>query len=311
MPEPLPPTLTIVSAPPTPKSHNFLVLVLIILCVLLLSSTLVLVYQVISLKKQLAVSQVSTPPTPIPVTESIKIPQKEALYYGEYYEESSKSYLPIIFFTNDENSVYYVSGQKKSDPNIGSVTSENGSGRSPVNFNDVHNSKKLYLSDKPIVQVVNFKSDPNKKFIYISLMIQKSDEQLDFLNRIVSINMLSGETKIIWENTLINSKYNNLGGASHIQEVFGNQYLWISLFGCYACEPGDKTGALVINIANGAEKLVGIAGNIQVIFSNNTFTYQKLQEFKIPCDFGPGCDSDGTRKVHKPAGTTYTDNLPL
>lgn len=234
-------------------------------------------------------------------------PQANVLYLGTY--ESGEA----IFVTNSKLSEYFEAGVKKTNPSIGTLQKIDGSGLRPFDYKNLKNPKKVLTLSSNVKQINNLKSSEDKGFIYLSIMLETktSNPYPDNLtNHIYRINLNNLTADDIWSHDMSPNKYPGAGGAAYVKGFSAdNNYLVLSLFGCYACE-GSEVGELVLNNKTKNEKYYEKIGNVQFNLSDGTFTYQKLAPFKEPCDPSPGCDSDNTRIVYKPSGQVFTEKLP-
>lgn len=255
-------------------------------------------------------AQPTTPSTPGSSTTNSQldvIPQANVLYLGIYEG------MEAIFVTNSKLSEYFEGGVKKTSPSTGTLVKLEGGGLSPFDYKNLKNPKKLLALTTNVQQINNLKLGENKMFIYLSIMLETKTSNLypdNLTNHIYRINLNNLTSDDLWSHDLSPNKYKGASGAAYVKGFStDNNYLVLSVFGCYACE-GSEAGELVLNNQTKDEKYYEKIGNVQFNLSEGTFTYQKLAPFKEPCDPSPGCDSDNTRTVYKPSGQVFTEKLP-
>lgn len=254
-------------------------------------------------------SSVETIPSSLVTSTSTPnlVSQENAIYLGTYKG------LNALFFTNKTKQEYTSPDRtRKIDPNIGSLTTQDGIRRSPFNYNDLQDSKKIFIVPFNIQQINNFKFSDNKKILYISLMLETktANRYPDNLeNYIYKIDLDNLTYVNLWVYDLSLNKYKGANGSALVKQASSdNNYLVLSIFNCFACE-GSEAGLLILNNQTKNEKYFSRIGNIQFNLSEGIFTYQKTAPFKEPCD-DPACGSDGTWTVYKPSGDTFTEKLP-
>lgn len=235
------------------------------------------------------------------------IPQANVLYLGTYQGAEA------IFVTNSKLSEYFEAGVKKTSPSIGTLKKIDGSGLTPFDYKNLQDPKKVLMLSSNVQQINNLKSSEDKTFIYLSIMLETKTSNLypdNLTNHIYRINLKDLTSDDLWSHDMSPNKYKGAAGAAYVKGFSkDNNYLVLSVFGCYACE-GSEAGELVLNNQTKNEKYFEKIGNVQFNLSDGTFTYQKLAPFKEPCDPSPGCDSDNTRTVYKPSGQVFTEKLP-
>lgn len=236
------------------------------------------------------------------------IPQANVLYIGTYEG------VEAIFVTNSKLSEYFEAGVKKTNPSIGTLQKLEGSGLSPFDYKNLKDPKKILVLSNNVQQINNLKLSKDRISVYLSIMLETKTSNLypdNLTNHIYGINLSNLISNDLWSHDLSPNKYKGASGAAYVKAVSDdNNYLVLSVFGCYACE-GSEVGELVLNNQTKNEKYYEKIGNVQFNPSEGTFTYQKLAPFKEPCDPSPGCDSDNTRTVYKPSGQVFTEKLPL
>ena len=128
------------------------------------------------------------------------------------------------------------------------------------------------------------------------------------LNSLLQIDMNGSSAKEIWTNNIGSKKYPKAEGATYLEQVADDKYVAFSIDDCYACS-GSPVGTIILNINTKNEKYYEMIGDLQFNLEANSLSYKKLSPFQEPCEPGPSCDN-GQRKVMKPAGQTFTENLP-
>jgi len=241
-----------------------------------------------------------------PVTqEAVTTPVKNTLYLGIYNGADA------IFLTDEEKQKYFdPDAVPRTNPYIGELQMAGGGGYTLFDFKELQSPKRIFSSSQKIHSVNSFKLNNSKGVAYVSLNYDAkvNSQYPGLVNKIIQIKLDTLVSSEIWSNEVGSNKYEGGKGVAYIETVTEDRFLTFWIGSCYACE-GGPAGTVILNIDTKKEKYFKDIGNIQFNITNNTFSYQKLALFQEPCDPGPGCDN-GQRTVMKPAGQSYTENLP-
>lgn len=245
-----------------------------------------------------------TNPVTSPSQTTDLIPQENSLYYGTYQDKDA------LFITDKEKQVYYEGGEPKTSVYIGELTRVGGGEYKPFDFKKLNNPKRILTnSAKPIFSINSFIVNESKTIVYVSVNYTKVGSQYpDMLNSILQINTDGSSAKEIWSNNIGSNKYSKGKGATYLEQVANDKYVTFNIGDCYACS-GSPVGTIVLNITTKNEKYYEMIGDLQLNLETNTLSYKKLSPFQESCEPSPGCDN-GQRTVMKPAGQTFTENLP-
>lgn len=242
-------------------------------------------------------------------TQADMVPQENTVYLGTYQG------VDAIFITNKELGKYYEGeeGVEKFSPYKGSWRFPQGLGQYPSDYKDLQNPKRILVLQSEVLQDNNFLLSDNKKFIYLSIMLETKTANIypdNVTNHIYRVNLDNLQSEELWTHDMSPNKYKGAGGATTINKISSdNNFFVLSIHDCYACE-GTEAGLIIINTQTKAEKYFPKIGNVQFNLQDGSFTYQNLAPTKEPCQYGPGCDSDNTRTVYKPSGQVFTEKLP-
>lgn len=235
------------------------------------------------------------------------VPKPNTIYLGTYQNKE------VLFVTNREHGKYYEEGVEKFSEYKGSWMLSSDIHQAPTDYKDLQNSKRLLSLIHDVMQIQNFKLSDDKKFVYLSLILKtKTQNQYpeNATNHIYRVNLDTLTDEELWVHEMSLEKYKNVAGATTINKISpDNNYLVLSIYGCYACG-SSEAGLIILNNQTKKDKYFEKIGNVQFNLDEKTFTYQKLAPFKEPCDFGQGCDNDNTRTVYKPDGEIFTEALP-
>lgn len=235
------------------------------------------------------------------------IPKPNTIYLGAYQGKE------VAFVTNKELGKYYEEDTEKFSEYKGSWVLSSDIHQAPTDFKDLQNPRRILSLSSDVQQINNFKLSEDKKFIYLSIMLKTKTTNPypdNVTNHIYRVNFSTLKDEELWVHDMSPEKYKNAAGATTSNKISSdNNYLVLSIYGCYACE-SSEAGLIILNNQTKKEKYFEKIGNVQFNLNEKTFTYQKLAPFKEPCDFGPGCDNDNTRTVYKPSGEVFTETLP-
>lgn len=244
-------------------------------------------------------------PTVNPSQTTDLIPQENSLYFGTYQDKDA------LFITDKEKQKYFDPGAvPKTSPYIGELQMAGGGGYVPFDFKKLQNPKRILTNSvKPINSINSFIVNKDKTIVYVSVNYTKAGSQYpDLLNSILQINTNGSSANEIWSNDIGSNKYSKGGGATYLEQVVNDKYITFNIDNCYACS-GSSVGTIVLNITTKSEKYYEMIGDLQLNLETSTLNYKKLTPFQEPCEPSPGCDN-GQRTVMKPAGQTFTENLP-
>jgi hypothetical protein len=177
-----------------------------------------------------------------------------------------------------------------------------------VDFRQLQNPKKLFTFTS-YATIENIRLSNDKTYMVISFI----GGSMDQTNYIYQVNLKTAETKSIWQHDeRTGNPPFNLGEA-YVTQFIPNQYVVFDII-TNNPPPGEMPeGTVILNMQTGNEKVLGVAGDVQVNLTNNKLSYKEISQVEVPCKKprDPVCFVGDTYKYgYEPTGETHTQALP-
>jgi hypothetical protein len=177
-----------------------------------------------------------------------------------------------------------------------------------VDFRKLKNSKKTFTFQKfATIESLMLSTDKTK------MIFSFSGGQNDNMSYIYQVDLANNKSQKIWEHQIYtgDSPYN--GGMPHIIAYVPDAYVAFEFLKGDIPPATLPSGVVVKNIKSGAEKSIGIVGDVKIDTDKKVVTYKKYDKVKLPCDKpkDPKCFTTDTYKIgYGTVGSNESQPLP-
>ena len=239
------------------------------------------------------------PVTPTPVLATpIPAPEVNQFYLGTLLGQ------PVLFVR--------TSGQQSalaSEPYLGMVMDEKGYGQSPYDLRQMDYAQPVFLSTSD-PSSFSFQVDTVTRRLYLSLFYYNLADRPGYLREsIFEVDSKTSAQRQVWSYESDQDQYPGYQGGALIKQA-ADGCLVLELLPCFACDAYEPRPALIVNTATGAERLLGLVGDVRLKVSEKVVEYRRLEPTRQKCDPNPICDADGYMTIYEPAGEVISAPMP-
>ena len=180
--------------------------------------------------------------------------------------------------------------------------------KSFVDFQKLHNPQKLFTFDH-YAAIVNVQMNDEKTHFAMSYI----GGPMDATNYIYQIDRKTLQEKKIWEHELRSGDFPYNGGMAYVNKLIADKYVVFSIIKGSNPLQELPAGVVVKNLQSGAEKVLGVAGDLQIDLKNKSVSYKIISETKVLCEGenDPDCFAGDTyKRGYAPSGQVLTQPLP-
>ena len=163
-----------------------------------------------------------------------------------------------------------------------------------VDFRKLQNVKKVFSFEK-FATVESLLVSNDKKDMIFSYSGGKDDN----MSYIYEVDLTTNKNKKIWEHQIFTGDAPYNGGIPHIVAYVPDAYVAFEFLKGDIPPATLPSGVVVKNIASGAEKNIGVVGDVTIDADKKVVSYKKFNKVKLPCEKpkDPKCFATDTFKV--------------
>jgi len=177
-----------------------------------------------------------------------------------------------------------------------------------VDFRKLKNVKKAFGFDKfATIESLMVSEDKTK------LIFSFSGGQDDNMSYIYQIDLSNNNSKKIWEHQIATGEPPYNGGIPHIVAFVPDEYVAFEFLHGDIPPTTLPSGVVVKNIKSGAEKSIGVVGDVQIDTDKKIVSYKHFDKVKLPCEKpkDPKCFATDTFKTgYGTVGNAESQPLP-